>query len=774
MFLSQKVDDSDERIQSLEDKLSAQELTINNLKNEVNDASSFHRYLQSADSDCLPRFQDTAFGPRCDFSYVMRFQNRTFFNDDVVFNENVEFDSDANCMPTYNSTSKMCTLNNNFTFDMGDITFNHSVEFDDDVEFTDSARFRDPVRFDSDVDFLDNGEVTFKKKVEFEDDVHMSNDDHNIEFRIDEKVTVRFYQDDGFKIDTYTTYYDDVKMEEDLQIKKKLTVKGKSYLDDVEAYGWVWIDRSLTVEGQFKANHRAIVKGGLHVQTGGLDVTHGADIRGGLQVSHDAKINGKLNVTNGVEVNGGLDADSAQIGATAISRRLQSGNGVDNDGVLLKVFGGVDVSFLLADYVKDVIELYAKSVTADNATFGGVSYSPPNIDIDIDINIDEIVNKLMVYDKEVMIPNLKAVDFDVISAVGTDGTKPGSMTYHGVDVMTEISTLTNMVNDLPTGSAEEASCSCGETEISLVVNVAYMEKLVNEDYVQKLGFAKEDTVNKAIADVKDENLATLSKAESVPSSCECGLSDIESVVTYDYLQRIVNDSYVGDLGFASKESLNDVQGQIKGVVDEMDTISCECDIEAFVNDKGFITMDELTPINNDIKEMKEKSELESDSAPPSCVCESSKIEEVVNGMEFATLSGLDETNNNIVTINDNIGTINENIGTVNDNIVTINQNIDTINENIDTIGSDTDGIDIQSVVTEEYVKGLLVFDDNNISLDDKISNLEGDIGTLQVDVDSKADSNAITTVVNEYLDENGPICDCPSDTEDTAGPVTRF
>jgi len=143
--MSHKIDDSDQRLRSLEGKVRAQELTIKNLEKQVNSASSLHRYLQEADTDCLPTFVNSSFGPRCDFRYVTRFQDRTIFNDGVVFNENVEFDSDANCMPTYNSTTRMCMLNNNFTFDEGDIIFDFNVRFDEDVRFNDDVAFRDPV-----------------------------------------------------------------------------------------------------------------------------------------------------------------------------------------------------------------------------------------------------------------------------------------------------------------------------------------------------------------------------------------------------------------------------------------------------------------------------------------------------------------------------------------------------------------------------------------------------------------------------------------------------
>lgn len=267
LLLSQKLDDSDDRIQSLEDKVSAQQRTITSLENDINEASSFNRYLQSTDSDCLPRFVDTAFGPRCDFSYVTRFQNRTFFNGDVVFNENVEFDSDANCMPTYNSTTQMCTMSNNFTFDDGDIIFDEDVRFDDDVIFNDDVRFRDTVSLESDVEFNNGGEVTFRKATTFRENVLIQNDVDDIELSLAGKVTARFYQDAPFKIDTDTTFYKGVTFEEDVVVEKDLDVKGNlevehlAELHDVDIYGYLWVGETTHLDGALTANDGADISG---------------------------------------------------------------------------------------------------------------------------------------------------------------------------------------------------------------------------------------------------------------------------------------------------------------------------------------------------------------------------------------------------------------------------------------------------------------------------------------------------------------------------------
>jgi len=317
LFLSQKIDDSDVQIQSLEDKVRAQGLTIQSLQRNVKDASSFHRYLQSDNSDCLPKFRNTTFGPRCDFDYVTRFQNRTFFNDGAVFNENVEFDSDANCMPTFNSTTKMCRMNNNFTFDDGDIIFDHSVRFDEDVRFNDDVRFRDTVKMESDVEFNDGGEVTFNKDTKFHEDVLVKNVDHTIEFKLEGKVDAKFYQDPTFKIDTHTTFYQDVTMEEDLH------VDGMTELDDVELTGYLWVDKKTRLDGELEANHHATIKSGLTVATGGLDVSRdGAEISGTTVVDGTFQLNGQGWASRDFKVDGKLTASSVLIDNTQTHSRI--------------------------------------------------------------------------------------------------------------------------------------------------------------------------------------------------------------------------------------------------------------------------------------------------------------------------------------------------------------------------------------------------------------------------------------------------------------------
>jgi len=314
-FLSEKIDDSDARIRSLEEKVDAQEGVIQNLVGDVNDASSFHRFLESDDSDCLPKLSKTLLGTHCDFHHVSRFHNRTYFNDDVVFNENVEFDANAtNCLPTYNSTTRMCRYDNNITFGNGTILFENDVRFNDTVEFDDDVSFRDRVTMEHDVDFNNGGQVTFNKPTKFTDDLLIKNEDHDIEFKIEDRVKVKFYQDRTMEVDAYVDFYKDVEIKKDLQVNEKLRVKKKATLDDLELYGYLWVDGYTRLDGDLEANNHATVKKGLTVDSGGLDVTKdGAHIVGTSELDGTLKLHGDGYVDQKFNVNGKLTARSVLI-----------------------------------------------------------------------------------------------------------------------------------------------------------------------------------------------------------------------------------------------------------------------------------------------------------------------------------------------------------------------------------------------------------------------------------------------------------------------------
>jgi hypothetical protein len=627
LFLSQKIDDSAARIQSLEDMVRAQELTINNLQNEANDGSSVHRYLQN--QECLPTFLQTSFGPRCVFSGVTRFENRTFFNDDVVFNENVEFDADANCMPTFNSTTQMCRINNNYTFDEGEIIFDYNVRFDEDVRFNDDVRFRDTVLLESDVKFEDGGEVTFDKDTKFHQNVVISNKDHDIEFTIEEKVTTKIYGDE-LKVDTHTTFYEDVTLEKDLQVDGKLKVEKLTELDDLELYGYLWVDKETRLDGALEANHHATVKDGLTVKTGGLEVSsHGFQVHGPTTLTGTFDLKGDSHIDGKVNVDGRVIARTMKIDNTKTTRNLQFNFNMPNEPPLpaLEVFGGADVTGkFFADVIRtddfetivsDVDEiarqvvndlkndnlivkdltiskngksetvltesrmvnlmknmaLAVESITANKATINGESVPTSNSQM----TSEDLMELLMNSNGYVTIPMLKSYDVKIQDEVDFEGgiqtvVTKGKLKIAGDNVAFDIETLQNKVKSLESSNSGQQQTMTSNEIVEALEGKTLSLSSLDASSLTKSGVdvATTNDVDKMGADL--ENAAAESQ-----SSCECSDGDIEAVVNKNYVksmgfvtnnsvETIVDASFLEDLGVSFETS---------------DAAECSCS-EAFV------------------------------------------------------------------------------------------------------------------------------------------------------------------------------------------------
>lgn len=481
LFLSQKIDDSDTRIQSLEEKVRTQQLTIESLKSEVSDASSFHRFLQSDNGDCLPTFRNTIFGPRCDFSYVTRFQNRTFFNDDVVFNENVEFDSDANCLPTFNSTTRMCTLNNNFTYEAGDITFETDVEFDNDARFDNSVRFRDTVEFENEVDFNDDGNVVFRKKVRFEEDVLIKNDHHDIEFKLEDKVFPRFYQDKTFRVNSKATFNDDVTLEEDLDVAGNLKVEKMAELDDVELWGYLWVDHEARFDGDITASKSATIRNGLDVE-GGLDVKQGVEISGTTTMNGQLKLHARGSVFSDFDVEGRLNAFQVRIEDTS-----RTGNGDGNrctGNNCITVGGG------------------SSSDEDDDGFFRNLQQIPPpppppalRIIGDVDVIGELTATEVNGESNEV---DVGQITRQVKNDLETDGLRVSSLNADRVMISgAEVATfgdVTNLIEEaqLVADNGSSDSCTCSSSEIESLISTDFVRDQIDQTFVSDLGFVSED------------------------------------------------------------------------------------------------------------------------------------------------------------------------------------------------------------------------------------------------------------------------------------------
>jgi len=685
LFLSQKIDDSDARIQSLEDKARAQELTINNLQNEANDGSSVHRYLQN--QECLPTFLQTSFGPRCVFSAVTRFENRTFFNDDVVFNENVEFDADANCMPTFNSTTQMCRINNNYTFDEGEIIFDYNVRFDEDVRFNDDVRFRDTVLLESDVKFEGGGEVTFDKDTKFHQNVVISNDDHDIEFTIEKKVTTKIYGDE-LKVDTHTTFYEDVKLEKDLQVDGKLKVEKLTELDDLELWGSLWVDKETRLDGTLEANQRATIKNGLTVKTGGLEVSsHGFQVHGPTTLTGtfdligDSYIHGKVNVDGRViaktmkidntktttrnlqppmsnepllpvllalevigdaVVTGDFYADVIRTDdfkeivsvVDEISRQVV--NELMNDNLIVKDLtirnNGKSETVLTQSRMVELMDgmaLKVDSITANEATINGESVPTSNSQM----TSDEVIDLLLNSEGYVTIPKLKSYDVKIQDEIEFVGGVPtviseAKLKLQGNNVANDIATLDQKVESLESSNSIQPQTMTSTEIVQALKGKTLSVSSLDASSLTKSGVdvATKNDVDKMGADVQNTVAAS-------QSSCECSDDDIKAVVTKNYVKSmdfVTNNSLEAmDLGGDCACTAADLE-ELGVSFETSDAAECSCseDFVQGVIDKKYIKgkLVELNvPFGND----------------PFCTCSNKDIRDAVTvghveGLGFVT------------------------------------------------------------------------------------------------------------------------------------------
>lgn len=749
LFLSQKIDDSVSRIESLEKKVRAQKATIQKLEAEMNDATSFHRYLQSDDNDCLPRFRNTIFGPRCDFKHVIRFQNRTIFNDDAVFSENVEFDSDANCMPTFNETTRMCHYTNNFTFDDGKTNFREDVRFSDIVKFDGDASFRDYVEMRSDVDFSGSrGGVGFHKPVKFTEDVLIQNDGHEIEFKLQDKVKAKFYQDRSFEVDTHTNMYQDVSLKNDLEVDGKLRVHKKTKLEDLELYGYLWVDGYTLLEGTLEVKKESTLKDRLKIESGGLEVSsHGVHIVGTSTLNGQFKLYGDGFVNDNFSVDRKLTASSVLIQNTdSLSRNLQAqghlhpspvpaptrpppvlevrgdanidgtlladkirsddingqidindvvnkvkvelrddtvvfgdvriANGVGEEQVMTQSrmmntlssstvkmntlvanqaildgtpFPGTDDEF--SKYVVKVLKnenLDVNSMTANSATIGGKSY-PHTDKSSVKVDIDDVVSNLQIYDGQVTIQNLNAIELNMIKKITQDmQIVPPKLRVDGTDValMTDINEINEKIDDLKNSNAAADSGGMSQEEIVRVLAGASL----SVSSLDASSLKKESSEVATISEV-DTIVGNMFVFDPSPATCTCDKSVVEEIVTTDYVRGKIDASYVDSLGFLTQDDLS-------GLSSGSDCTCSQNDVQSNI-DRSFLdtlgvsfssdSAEGCSCSTDDIQSAVDKSYIEGvitdlgiSTGGSSCTCSANDVSSVVDSSYIANLGFLTE------------------------------------------------------------------------------------------------------------------------------------
>lgn len=724
----------DARIDSFEDMIRSQNDVIDDLRKKVvqlekdnASSSSLHRLLQSSSTNkddieyCLPKFVQTARGGRCDVLSVTRFQNETYFNDDAIFNENVEFDTDSDCMPTFNRTTKMCRFNNNITFDEGNILFNstgnHSlVQFENNkTEFGRDIQFREDttVRFESDVSFNNGGQVNFNKQTTFTEDVTIENKNHDVDFRIKDKVGISFdtnkhfdvhtptqftedvvisnsdhdidftvedkvkvlfniHDDHYVEFESYPLFHEPVKMEKNLEVKGELRVRKKSKLEDVESNGWFWVGGKTYLDGTLEAKDGVTIKkGGVIVESGGVQVHDGIvnvtrgnlDVHGVItadyvvidgqrnantnndQPAHDddrgvvvivptpaelltvkggnAKIDGTL--TADTIRSGNINLDDSTIIDDIINKlqdysltlkvnRIEA-NTADIGGTLFPIYD--ELYGITSEKIVQLLEdqnLQVKTLVTERATIGDQKYP---------FTVDDIVNELITYEDVVTIPKLQSIELDVIPTILTENgimrEVPGTMKLNGDNVATvqdipivELTRSTSITTDEIVSALEGAAIKVSSVEASSSLMVADVAVATMDDVTV--------IVNKAI----DDNIIASSSTES-SSSCTCERSDIESIVTTEYVRDMIDEDYIRDAAVH-------VHGDdTSGGDDDSDCNTCSEDFvratitSEFIQELGFSTA----------------IESESSSSLSSCVCNindyDTEIKDMINSSYITDL-----------------------------------------------------------------------------------------------------------------------------------------
>lgn len=398
----------------------------------------------------------------------------------------------------------------------------------------------------------DRGSVKFRKDVKFTENVLIQNDDHDIEFKLQDKVGAKFYQDKTFEVDTHTTFHQHVYLEDDLEVEGQLRVKKKSELEDLEMFGYLWVDGHTLLESALEVKGHATMKNGLKIESGGLDITnHGAQIVGATNVDGEFKLKGNgleepvltesrmmdlmrsatlsvaTLVANEAVINGrsiprtdasfvqnvlgllknqnlnvnSLTSNSANIGGRSYPHTDPPDNNVE-------ITGDEIVNKLRGKSLADLASVTSGSLTTTTATIGGKQY--PQSSAPVNVDIDDVVKQLMLYDKPVTIPYLESYHLNMINALKADMTMVQAkilINNISVALSTHVDELEKKIGDIEASGGDDATCTCSADDVSSVVDYNYIanlgfldelqqgsectcniEGVVTKDYISQLGF----------------------------------------------------------------------------------------------------------------------------------------------------------------------------------------------------------------------------------------------------------------------------------------------
>mmetsp|Transcript_29375 Transcript_29375/g.48835 ORF Transcript_29375/g.48835 Transcript_29375/m.48835 type:complete len:707 (-) Transcript_29375:291-2411(-) len=588
------------RVEKLEDAVQSQATEINDLQEKLFKAESLHRFLQDTDEDCLP---------------------------------------------TYNATTRQCNIRNNYTFHE-DVQFIGNGDFvvdrplmnvKGDLTVDGKTKFYDDVRFER------NGLVAIDKPLNVRDDVvfdgkYKSADKSYAKFRVQDDVKVEFEPKHRIEFLKDTLFKKYVKIQANAIVTKNLDVNRDLKVHDETHLHYTYIDGYLDVEKTATLYKPLYAKGGITawegavIETGDLEVKHGGAhvfgdmyVTGKLQVLGERVYSGDVEITGKATVKGVLTAHSGAVihqgstpalkvlgktevsGDVDINKHLSAGSiHIDGSGDVLVVDGNAKVNGALA--ADQFIEYTPGGTTPELTT-------------------EAVVNALAYADVSVNSLHAKA-----------------SIKLNHVNV----ATLNDIDNccDQGTGGGTVDTCSCSTSDVvKLLEHSTIKADAVEADYFRKY-------INGGSVDLATVN--DIPESSSGGGDCTCA-SDVADIVTSDFINSlgidcpceippqntqdecscdipgIVTTDYISEMGFLHTDDIDSIVSQMPS--------SCTCssgDVEDAVQDavqdaiSGLELECPCQEINID--------DIISQLPPSSCTCTSSDVEDAVqdamNGLEL--------------------------------------------------------------------------------------------------------------------------------------------
>ena len=424
--------------------------------------------------------------------------------------------------------------------------------------------------------------------------------------------------------------------------------------DDLDVYGYLWVDGRTYLEKELEVRDRVTItnNGSINITNGSLDVHGGVTsnfvvidgTRGtghhcdddhcddGGQWKYDPNPKTVLSVKGGnANIDGTLTADKIRsdninVEDTTIDdiidklqdstlnlkvNRIEA-NTADMGGTFFPLYD--DFYDITSDKVVELLEnqnLEVKSlVVTETAIIRDQQY--PQNNQHQPVTVEDLVKNLMTYPEVVTIPKLESIELKVRSTTLTENgitrEVPGQMKFNG-DTVATVQDITDVERTRESLSSDSGSDSLSTEDIIAALEGATIKVAAVEAssslMVADVEVATRDDVtaivNKAIED--DTNAFS---ADS--SSCTCERSDIENVVTTDYIRDILGDGTTTDCQNCSEEYIRAsiTSNFIEGLgfsTTSTESSSCVCEINdyeteikdlinsSYITEMGFLSAD---------------------------------------------------------------------------------------------------------------------------------------------------------------------------------------